>query len=87
MRLLLGVIRNVQQQVVVAGKSSCKRWLPLLFFTLALADLQQEFRLLLDHFTTTSLLYAIRHHLLAVVVMISLPSLWHRYGLVASRHL
>ena len=46
---------------------------------LALADLRTELRLLSDHFTVTSLLYAVRHHLLAVVVLLGSVSLLRRY--------
>ena len=48
--------------------------------TLALADLRTEILLLLDHFTLTSLLFAMRHHVLAVTVLIGSPSLWRRYA-------
>ncbi|GCE65304.1 hypothetical protein OMCYN_01241 [cyanobiont of Ornithocercus magnificus] len=74
---------NVQQEI---ADYSSSRWLPLLLLVLALLDLRQELRLLIDHFTATSLLYAIRHHLLAVAVLASLPSLWRRYGPIISNH-
>ena len=47
---------------------------------LALADLRTEMLLLLDHFTITSLLFAMRHHVLAVAVLMGSPSLWRRYA-------
>ena len=47
---------------------------------LALLDLRTELLLLSDHFTFTSLMYAVRHHALALVVLVSMPSLWRRYG-------
>ena len=56
------------------------RGLPLLLMALALLDLRTELLLLSDHFTFTSLMYAVRHHALAVVVLVSIPSLWRRYG-------
>ncbi len=53
--------------------------IPLLLLVLALADLKSEIRLLLDHFTLTTLLVAIQNHLLAVTILLLLPSLWKRY--------
>jgi len=47
---------------------------------MALVDLRMEFLLLLDHFTFTSLIYGVRHHALAVMVLLAAPSLWRRYG-------
>ena len=58
---------------------SGSRGLPLLLIVLALVDLRMELLLLLDHFTFTSLLYGIKHHALAVMVLLSAPSLWRRY--------
>lgn len=52
---------------------------PLLLFVLALADLKSEIRLLIDHFTFTTLLTAIQGHLLAVTILVLLPSLWQIY--------
>ena len=57
-----------------------ERWFPLLLLLLALLDLRTELLLLIDHFTFTSIGFAIRHHLLAVVVLAAFPSLWRRYG-------
>ena len=57
-----------------------KRWIPLLLLLLALSDLRTELRLLADQLTFTSLIFAVRHHLLAVVVLLLQPSLWRRYG-------
>ena len=54
--------------------------LPLLLLLLALGDLRTELLLLLDHFSVTSLVTAITTHPLAVVVLVSQPSLWRRYG-------
>lgn len=57
-----------------------ERWFPLLLVVLALLDLRVEFLLLLDHITLTSLAFAVRHHVLAVVIILAFPSLWRRYG-------
>ena len=56
------------------------RWWPLLLVLLALADLKTEILRLLDPFTLTSLLFAVRHHVLAVAVLMGSPSLWRRYA-------
>jgi hypothetical protein len=48
-------------------------------FVLALADLKSEIRLLLDHFTFTTVVVAIQNHLLAVTILVLLPSLWNHY--------
>ncbi len=56
------------------------RWFPILLILLALGDLSTEFQLLSDQFTVTGLGYAIRHHQLAVVVLLGSPSLWRRFG-------
>jgi hypothetical protein len=53
--------------------------IPVLLLVLALADLKSEIRLLLDHFTFTTLVVAIQNHLLAVTVLALLPSLWRHY--------
>ena len=73
---------NAQQvpDLALTASSSSQRWVPLLLAILALLDLRVEIQLLLDHFTLTSLIFAIRHHLLAVLVIILLPSMWRRYG-------
>lgn len=52
---------------------------PLLLVLLALLDLRTEIRLLLDHFTITSLFSAIQNHLLATTTLVLLPSLWRTY--------
>jgi hypothetical protein len=52
---------------------------PLLLLLLALFDLRIELQLLFDHLTLTSLMAAIRSHLLAVVVLLLQPSLWRHY--------
>ncbi len=53
--------------------------IPLLLLILSLVDLKSEFRLLLDHFTFTTLLVAIQSHLLAVTVLALMPSIWRMY--------
>jgi hypothetical protein len=55
------------------------RLLPLLLGLLALLDLRVELILLLDHVTWTSLAEALRNHILAVTVLLALPSLWRHY--------
>ena len=62
-----------------AGGSTPARWFPLLLIGLAILDLRTELLLLLDHFTLTTLLFTMRYHLLAVVVLLASPSLWRRY--------
>nr|WP_197461102.1 MULTISPECIES: hypothetical protein [unclassified Synechococcus] len=57
-----------------------QRWIPLLLLLLALSDLRTELRLLADQVTLTALIFAVRHHLLAVVVLVLQPSLWFHYG-------
>jgi hypothetical protein len=52
---------------------------PMLLLVLAFLDLKSEIRLLLDHFTFTTLLAAIQSHLLAVTILALLPSLWRIY--------
>lgn len=54
-------------------------YIPFLLLVLALADLRAEIRLLLDHFTFTTLLEAVQNHLLAVTILLLLPSLWRLY--------
>ena len=66
--------------MAIQPSTASQRWFPLLLGILALLDLRVELRLLFDHFTLTSLMFAIRHHLLAVVVILFLPSLWRHYG-------
>ena len=57
-----------------------ERWFPLLLLLLALYDLRVELLLLRDHITLTGLSYAVRHHLLAIVIIVAMPSLLRRYG-------
>lgn len=52
----------------------------MLLLLLALFDLRIELLLLRDHITLTAVSHAVRHHLLAIVVLMAIPSLWRRYG-------
>ena len=65
----------------VRDQESRRAWplIPLLLALLALVDLREEFLLLTDHFTITSLVFLVRVHPLAVAVLILFPSLWKRY--------
>ena len=62
------------------GRRSRSQGLPLLLIVLALLDLRTELLLLWDQFTITGMLYAARHHALAVMVLVTAPSLWRRYS-------
>jgi hypothetical protein len=53
---------------------------PLVLLFLALVDLRVEILLLMDRFTFTSLLHAIRYHWLATAVLLLQPSLWRHYA-------
>jgi len=63
-----------------AAPGRSQRWIPLLLLLLALSDLRTELRLLADQVTLTALIFAVRHHLLAVVVLVLQPSLWSHYS-------
>ena len=63
-----------------SSRGRSQRWIPLLLLVLALSDLRTELRLLADQLTLTSVIFAVRHHLLAVVVLLLQPSLWRHYG-------
>ena len=52
---------------------------PLLLGLLALLDLRVELQLLADHFTLAAVGAAVRSHLLAVAVLMLLPSLIVHY--------
>ena len=52
---------------------------PLLLGLLALLDLRVELQLLTDHFTLAAVGAAVRSHLLAVAVLLLLPSLMSYY--------
>ena len=53
--------------------------LPIVLGLLALFDLRVELILLFDHITWTSLAEGLRNHILAVAVLLALPSLWKHY--------
>ena len=61
------------------GRHRSALWFPALLIVLALLDLRTELLLLVDHFTVTSVLFTVRYHLLAVVVLLASASLWRRY--------
>ena len=73
------MLRPVPEPAATAPVRS-QRWIPLLLLLLALSDLRTELRLLADQLTLTSLVFAVRHHLLAVVILLLQPSLWRHYG-------
>ena len=53
-----------------------KKSIPIGLFLFALIDLRTEIRILFDHFTLTSLAYSIKHHPLAILVIICTPLLF-----------
>jgi hypothetical protein len=55
------------------------RLLPILLGLLALLDLRVELILLFDHITWTTLAEGLRNHILAVAVLLAMPSLWRHY--------
>ncbi|MFZ4564919.1 MAG: hypothetical protein ACOYMY_00525 [Prochlorococcaceae cyanobacterium] len=57
------------------------RFLTLLLALLALLDLRSELALMVQHFTWTSVFFAMGHHRLAVVVLLLTPW-WFRGGRV-----
>jgi len=66
----------------MTGSSSRRLKIPLvpvLLLLLALIDLEIDIRLLLDHFTFTTLFAAIQNHPLAITILVLLPSLWKLY--------
>lgn len=56
-----------------------QRLIPLILAVLAVLDLRVELQLLVDHFTLTSLWFALASHPLAVAVLLLTPSLLRRY--------
>jgi hypothetical protein len=52
---------------------------PILLGSAAIIDLRVDLQLLFDHFTVTTVLAAFQNHVLAVMVILLLPSLWHHY--------
>ena len=69
----------VSDQSSVRNRHRSALWFPALLVGLALLDLRTDLLLLVDHFTVTSLLFTVRYHLLAVVVLLASASLWRRY--------
>ena len=53
-----------------------KKSIAICLFLFALIDLRTEIRILLDHFTFTSLAYSVKHHPLAILVLICTPLLF-----------
>ena len=51
-------------------------WIPIILISLSIYDLRIDLRLLLDSFTFSSLLYTITEHPLAVIVLITIPTLF-----------
>jgi len=64
-----------------AAEGSPRPWpfVPVVLLLLALVDLRVELQLIADHFTFSTLVAAIRNHLLAVFVLMLQPSLWKHY--------
>ncbi len=48
-------------------------YIPLILLFLAIYDLRIEIKILLDHFTFISLLYAIKNHPLAIFIIVFYP--------------
>ncbi len=55
--------------------------LPLILLIFAIFDLRVEILIICNHFTFTAVLFALRHHPLAVIVLLATPSMWRRYGI------
>ena len=69
------------------GRGRIEKYLPVILLILSFWDLRTDLRLMFDHFTFSSLLFAIQHNLLALVIILSGPSLFLRYGLRKKRPL
>ncbi len=54
--------------------------IPILLIVLSIIDLQTEIKILIDHLTITSLIYTIKHHILATAIIIFSPSLLKVYS-------
>ena len=50
-------------------------WIHILLIILSIYDLRIDLRLLLDHFTFSSLFYTINEHPLAITVLITVPTM------------
>ncbi len=57
-----------------------KIYIPIILVFLSILDLKTELTILFDHLTITSLIYTIKHHLLAITVIILSPSLFKAYA-------
>ncbi len=57
-----------------------KLYIPILLVILAILDLRSELLILLDHLTIISIVYAVKHHLLAVSIILFSPSLFRVYS-------
>ncbi len=53
---------------------------PIILLLLAVFDIRNEIRLLIDHLTFTSILYCIREHSLAIAILVFSPSLFKVYN-------
>ena len=49
--------------------------IPIILIILSIYDLRIDLRLLLDHFTFSSLFYTINEHPLAITVLITVPNM------------
>ena len=56
-----------------------KKIIPIILISFALLDLKTEIRILIDHFTLTSIIYTIKHHSLSVLILAFSPSLLRHY--------
>ena len=56
------------------------RYIPLFLFLVAILELREDIIIILDQFTITSVLFAIRHNFLAVLIIIFIPSIWNSYS-------
>jgi len=79
-------VRRQVPEVNKGQREPSQQWVPLLLLILALLDLRIELRLLLDHITLTALIYTLRQHTLAVVVLMLQPSLWFHYRRTRIQH-
>ncbi len=55
------------------------RYIPTILLVLAILDLRTEFIILIDHVTITSIMYMIKHHFLAISILLFSPSLFRIY--------
>ncbi len=51
-------------------------WIQVILIILSIYDLRIDIRLLFDYFTFSSLLYTITNHPLAIIVLITIPTLF-----------